>query len=47
MFRFDRFRRRLALFSLLAVLLAPFPARAGAEDAPPTDESVVGVVFAV
>ena len=47
MFRFDRLRRSLALFALLAMLLAPFPARAWGEDEPPTDESMVGVVFAV
>lgn len=46
MFRFHRLRRSLALFGLLAVLLAPFPVRAEGDEAPPTDETWVGVVFA-
>lgn len=46
MFRFDRLRRPLALFALLAVLLAPFPARADGEGDPSTDDTWAGVVFA-
>ena len=46
MFSFNRLRRSLALFGLLAVLLAPFPVRAEGDGEPPTDETWAGVVFA-
>jgi len=46
MSRFDRLRPALALLALLAVLLAPFPARAEGDAAPPED-SPAGVIFAV
>ena len=46
MFRFDRLRRPLAVFGLLALLLAPLPAPAHGEESPSTGDTWAGVVFA-
>ena len=47
MHRSKRPRQALIALGLVALLLAPLPARAVDGTAPPTDSSMVGVIFAV
>jgi hypothetical protein len=47
MHRSKRPRRTLVALGLAALLLSPLPARAVDGTEPPTDSSVVGVIFAV
>ena len=47
MFRSNRSSRTLVALGLAAVLLAPLPARAVDDVAPPTGGSPAGVIFAV
>lgn len=47
MFRFDRSRRALAALALVALLFAPLPGRALAEDVPDPEGTKAGVILAV